>query len=305
MKIKLIEMRIIRDLMLTKSYTKSAERLGIAQASISKSVASFEEKIGMKVIDRTTRPITLTNFGTELLPYLEKTLEINNDFISFVDSFKTKPSGVVHVYAPTGILIYFTNEIVHRFHEQNPEVKIAFTTLNPAFADYYSGTNFHDNCDVMFAHIFPKNDNLIVKKLQSLELNIYSTDDFYENNRFDNLKELSEKPFLLLDSHGKERGINYYNITNTSTHETSMLFVRGDFIFDNTFCAVNCCNHGLGYLVTSPLMIPEGSPLKPRLPENMKMYFDIYMIYKTKDFRPYRTQLLVDFFSDYFTHNKL
>jgi DNA-binding transcriptional LysR family regulator len=50
-----------------KSFTKAAENLCVVRSSVSQSVRSLEERLGVRLLNRTTRSVALTNAGVRLL----------------------------------------------------------------------------------------------------------------------------------------------------------------------------------------------------------------------------------------------
>ena len=70
--LKIRDLKILLDLVETKSFSLSAKNVGLTQASISKSIAAVEETLGIKIIDRESRPVRLTAFGETLLPNIRK-----------------------------------------------------------------------------------------------------------------------------------------------------------------------------------------------------------------------------------------
>ena len=56
----------------TENFLEAAERLFISQSSLTRHIKSLEEDLGMQVFDRTTRKVTLNNFGKLFLPYAKE-----------------------------------------------------------------------------------------------------------------------------------------------------------------------------------------------------------------------------------------
>lgn len=67
------------------------------------------------MFDRTTRQLTLTPFGTALLPYINDMLERNDQLNSFIADYKHEKRGRVTVYAPTGIIAYLSQHVIAKF----------------------------------------------------------------------------------------------------------------------------------------------------------------------------------------------
>lgn len=109
------ELKIISVIAASENISHAATVLGIAQANVSKYLADFESKVGLKVFDRTTRQLTLTPFGTALLPYINDMLDRNDQLNNFIADYKHEKRGRVTVYAPTGIIAYLSQHVIAKF----------------------------------------------------------------------------------------------------------------------------------------------------------------------------------------------
>jgi DNA-binding transcriptional LysR family regulator len=82
-----------------RSFTKAAARLGISQSALSHTVREFEERLGVRLLSRTTRSVAPTEAGDRLLrtvgPRLE---EIDAELTSLID-LRGKPAGTVRITA--------------------------------------------------------------------------------------------------------------------------------------------------------------------------------------------------------------
>lgn len=106
------ELKIISVIAASENISHAATVLGIAQANVSKYLADFESKVGLKVFDRTTRQLTLTPFGIALLPYINDMLDRNEQLNNFIADYKHEKRGKVTVYAPTGIIAYLSQHVI-------------------------------------------------------------------------------------------------------------------------------------------------------------------------------------------------
>src|SRR6202521_6122403 len=57
------------------SFTKAAMQLGISNSSLSHAIWSLEDQLGVRLLNRTTRNVALTEAGAELLAHLNPALE--------------------------------------------------------------------------------------------------------------------------------------------------------------------------------------------------------------------------------------
>lgn len=82
------------------SFSACARRLGLSQPTISRQINTLEEQLGVRLLQRTTRRLSLTEAGQI---YYEKARQIQLDVVEAglsISGFKEKPSGVLRISAP-------------------------------------------------------------------------------------------------------------------------------------------------------------------------------------------------------------
>jgi DNA-binding transcriptional LysR family regulator len=85
------------------SFTKAARRLGLSPASLSLSVRALEERLGVRLLNRTTRSVAATEAGQTMLTRLRPLLDGFQTVFESVNAFRDKPAGHLRVtMAPTG-----------------------------------------------------------------------------------------------------------------------------------------------------------------------------------------------------------
>jgi DNA-binding transcriptional LysR family regulator len=276
------EMLLIHDVAKTKKISVSAKRNRLAQANLSKIISAAEENIGIEIFNRDSRPLSLTEFGKGLLSHTENIIASNEAMTSYIQDFLNIPKGHVRIHCPTSVQIHLAKHIIPEIKKQLPDISLSIHTSNQGIADYSSGVIFNDDCDILITYALPENQSLVARKLHSIKMNIYSTDDFYASHPFNTLEELSLHPFLLLNTlPGNKVNENTLEITDVKENIKKKITVHGDVIFDNSYAALESCSRGLGYLLSSPLNIHHGMNVRPRLPENVGVFVNLYAIYGT------------------------
>jgi DNA-binding transcriptional LysR family regulator len=79
------------------SFTKAAARVGIALPTMSQTIRSLEERLGVRLFNRTTRSVALTEAGERLLAEVQPILEGLDHAIESVNSFRDKPIGTLRL----------------------------------------------------------------------------------------------------------------------------------------------------------------------------------------------------------------
>lgn len=81
-------------------FTRAAARLGTSQSAVSNSVKRLEAALGLRLLNRTTRKVSLTQAGERLADGLAVPLEEIDDQIAALSSLREEPSGLIRIAAP-------------------------------------------------------------------------------------------------------------------------------------------------------------------------------------------------------------
>ena len=80
-----------------RSFTKAAAQVGIALPTMSQTIRSLEDGLGVRLFNRTTRSVALTEAGGRLLAEVQPILEGVDHAIESVNSFRDKPIGTLRL----------------------------------------------------------------------------------------------------------------------------------------------------------------------------------------------------------------
>jgi DNA-binding transcriptional LysR family regulator len=82
-----------------RSFTKAAAKLGLSQSALSHTMRELEERLGLKLLQRTTRSVAPTDAGERLLRTLAPRLEEIEMELSSLSALRGKPAGTVRITA--------------------------------------------------------------------------------------------------------------------------------------------------------------------------------------------------------------
>ena len=108
----------------TGSLSKAEAKLFIAQPAISRHISNLEEELGVKLLDRHGRGVTLTQYGEILYRQAEVILQDMANTLEQIDLAKRQPVGRVSVSASAIVMSLFMPEIINRLIMRHPEVAI-------------------------------------------------------------------------------------------------------------------------------------------------------------------------------------
>lgn len=106
------------------SFTAAAEALEMSQSHVSRRVTALEERLGVRLLQRTTRKISLTEAGGELFRRATRGLSEIAEAELEVTRFQTEPRGTLRVSAPTSFSQLHLAPLLSQFIERYPAVRI-------------------------------------------------------------------------------------------------------------------------------------------------------------------------------------
>jgi DNA-binding transcriptional LysR family regulator len=120
------------------SFTKAAEQLGLSTAALSQTMRALESRLGIRLLNRTTRSVAATEAGERLLLQLRPLLDGFDAAIESVNDFREKPAGHLRLTMPPPVARFVLGPVMGRFLEQFPEIVIE-ATVESGLTDIVAG----------------------------------------------------------------------------------------------------------------------------------------------------------------------
>ena len=110
-----------------QSFSKAAKALGITGAAVSKQVAALEEELGVKLLTRTTRMVSLTDEGAIYFERARHAMEELNEAAEQLRDMKATPKGVLKLSAPVSFGQAHLLPALSSFAKKYPDVILEVT----------------------------------------------------------------------------------------------------------------------------------------------------------------------------------
>lgn len=107
-----------------QSFSRAAQKLFLSQSSLSLTIIKFEREIGIKIFDRSTTPIQLTETGKVYMDGVRRILAIESDLEAYLDDCKELKTGSLTLGAPHMFSSYLLPALISRFSQSFPRVEI-------------------------------------------------------------------------------------------------------------------------------------------------------------------------------------
>jgi DNA-binding transcriptional LysR family regulator len=110
------------------SFAKAAIHLGISRSALSETIRGLEEKLGVRLLNRTTRSVALTEVGERLLAELRPALDSFEAAVESVNVFRDKPGGQLRLTVPRPAAKTVLEPILSKFLAAYPAISIEIIT---------------------------------------------------------------------------------------------------------------------------------------------------------------------------------
>ena len=122
------------------SFSRAAARLGLPKSTVSRRLAALEAQLGERLLLRTTRKLTVTDFGRAVLDHARHVVEDVAAAASLAQNRQSEPSGRLHVTMPNDFANLFLAPFLAEFAHKYPKIELDID-LSARFVDLI-GENF-------------------------------------------------------------------------------------------------------------------------------------------------------------------
>lgn len=117
-----------------KSFRRAAERLNLTASTLSHSLRSLEERLGVRLLNRTTRSVALTDAGTQLLEQIRPALQQIEGAVAQVNVSGSEPRGTLRINVPHLAAELVLGQRLGEFARAYPAIVLDIAA-NDAFVD--------------------------------------------------------------------------------------------------------------------------------------------------------------------------
>jgi DNA-binding transcriptional LysR family regulator len=131
------------------NFRKAAEALHVSQPAFSRRIEKLEEALGVQLLERTTRRVSLTSVGRDFDRKVQQLLDDLDHTLLGIRGVATTRMGEVTIACVPSTVYYFVSQVISRYHERYPKVRVrildasaneVLTSVSRSEADF--GLNF-------------------------------------------------------------------------------------------------------------------------------------------------------------------
>jgi DNA-binding transcriptional LysR family regulator len=168
------ELQFFTQVARAQSFTVAAKRLGVPKSSVSRAISRLEARLGMRLVQRTTRNVSLTEAGEIYLDRCERVLEEAEQADLAIGALLAKPRGRLRVGAPASFARLILGPVLGEFLSRCPELRLSLQLLG-------ADTSAREGSLDLLIRPGPLEDSgLLMKPLMRIRLGAYASPRYVE-----------------------------------------------------------------------------------------------------------------------------
>src|SRR5258705_13138439 len=121
-----------------RSFAKAAVQLGLSRSRLSETIRGLEDRLGVRLLNRTTRSVAPTAAGERLLTRLRPLLDDFDAVLDSINAFRDKPAGLLRLTVPPPAANLMLAPLISRFLAQYPAIDLEIS-VDAALTDILAG----------------------------------------------------------------------------------------------------------------------------------------------------------------------
>jgi DNA-binding transcriptional LysR family regulator len=292
---RLHSMRVFCRVIDAGSFAAAAREMNLSPAVVTRLVADLEEHLGARLINRTTRRLSLTDIGEAYLERARQILTEVEEAEALASTASTEPRGHLRVLAPPAFATHQLAKLLPKFHAQYPKITIELSAPGPI-------ETVDENFDVTIISVGrrPLDGDFVARRLARSEVIACASPEYLDRNgRPEHPKDLvlheAMLPTFLREITFQQGAWGDDEPAGESVTLTPNRPVLGTVHTDTLYAAAL---HGLG-IAGLPSFVAEDALLEHALERVLPHWHlftvTLYAAMPTRKHVPARTRAFVDF----------
>lgn len=275
------------------SFSNAAAAMQLSPQLVSKYVSQLETKLTVRLLNRSTRKVSLTESGTHYFQHAQQVLLSIDEMEQQLGGLQQTPQGALRISAPVSFSIKHLARVVADFQAHYPLIDVDLQ-LNDRKVDIVE-----EGFDIALRIGQLKNSSLIAKHVAPIRLILCASPDYLKKHsiprRPEDLKDHRYLHYSYMEMEGKEAIYPWLRAKNT-LRSAELCSNNGDVLVEAAIA-------GAGVALQPTFIASEAinkGKLIVLLPEYEPQPLGLYAVYAHRKLLPQKVRCFIDFIDGYF-----
>lgn len=286
---ELSQLKVFTRVVQAGSFTRAAEQLGSQKAYVSRVVSQLEQELGLRLLERSTRALSLTEVGREFYERAINILSAVEATESLAQQVQGEPRGILKLSCGTEFGMIAVSDWINGYLKRFPQVQVEADFSNRLI------DLVHEGFDLAIRLGELPDSSLVSRSLGKLHYGLFSASDYLFNSpRIFHPKELEEEHLIVFNN---TRRTSHWELSQGE----SLVQVQPKQVrlrVNNSFAARHAAIQGLG-IVQLPLVVAQpalaAGQLKPVLPAWQPPIVPIHAVFASSRYLTPKVRCFIDY----------
>lgn len=281
------EMVIFYNVVQQSSFSKAAEVLGVSKSFVSKHITQLEKDLKTRLLNRTTRQLSLTEAGEVFYQNCQSLADIAEQGYEAINNLRKQPSGTLKISAPPALALHLLAQPIAEYRHRYPEVKVNMV-LESQIVDIVK-----QGYDLALRSALLPDSTLISQKLTSLKSVLCASPGYLKNHgAIKHPEDLLQHHFATYSGNKSATKLKFIQ-----GHQQHIVHITSHFQSNSLdlvalMVAADSCMAVLPEFMVKELV--EKKKLKICLPEFSIPESDLFIVYPERELLPLKVKTFIE-----------
>jgi len=272
-----------------QSFTKAALELGMEKSTVSSKISQLEKRLGIRLLNRTTRLVTLTEAGEGYFQHCRRIVESAREADLFAETLIGEPQGVLRISVPMDFGQLLVKKFIKPFLQAYPKIKIDLSVVDRE-------VDLIAECVDLALRIGPgslKDSNLVGKKLFDIPMGLFATPALLElYDEPNTLSDIKDIPFIFF-SKDQNSVFKFGSLLISEKFDE----VKGNLKINDILTCKQAALSGLGISILPVDIVQEEvslNKLKRIIPDCKLPLLTLFAVYPSRHWIPSKLKVFLE-----------
>lgn len=290
----LFSMRVFKQVIDQNSFVAASEKLDISTSVTSKHIKHLEEYFCVRLINRTSRRLSITPEGKIFYDSCSQILSEFDEAESALKSKSVTPRGLLKIAVPGWFINSDFTDAIADYLKKYPDVLVE-VSLNDRIVDLVE-----EGIDIALRVTKEPHSTLIARRICEIKFALVGSSEYLKKNGYPKkISDLKDHKFVVINHTGVKNNF-IFNVNN----KIESVSVEPHLVCNSTSFAAYAASSGIGITFLPELLINE-DPFKSKLEKILDDYsvtdlYFLYAVYSTRRFLSPKVRTFIDFIVDWY-----
>lgn len=277
----------------TGSFSGAAKKLSITKSAVSKRISQFEDDLGIRLLNRTTRKLSLTEAGVKYYEYVRAASQLAKEGEDAISRMQDQAQGLLRITVPMVFGRLHVAPLMPKFLQENPQIEVHMS-MDDRMVDLV-GEGF--DMGIRIGQL--SDSSLIARPLSPCSSVLCASPQYLrQHGEPQTLEDLQQHNCLF---YSYFRGGAAWSFTGPNGPER--FIPRGNYQVNNSEVLYEALLAGMGVCQMPKFIVGPAladGRLVPLLPDYHLPLHNVFAVYPQRRFMPEKMRLLLEFFAQQF-----